>query len=126
MSQQRILVLDDHEAILEVVTEALRYEQLDVLGICQGNAFFQAVEDFGPDLILLDYKLADVNGGDLCRQLKALDAHRHIPVIIFSAYFNRGDAHQPGGCDGILYKPFDLTELFKAVRQFLPASKAVS
>jgi CheY-like chemotaxis protein len=125
MNQQRVLVLDDHEAILEVVTEALRYEQFEVLGICQGSAFFQAVDDFGPDLILLDYRLADVNGGDLCRQLKALEAYHHIPVVIFSAYFNAGDAI-PVDCDGYLYKPFDLIQLFKVVRQLLPAAKEVA
>jgi CheY-like chemotaxis protein len=125
MNQSRVLVLDDHEAILEVVTEALRYEQLEVLGISLGSAFFQAVEDFVPDLILLDYRLADVDGGDLCRQLKAMDAYRHIPIVIFSAYFNTGD-RVPVACDGFLYKPFDLVELFKAVRQLLPVIKEVT
>ncbi|MDB5116500.1 MAG: response regulator [Mucilaginibacter sp.] len=115
MNQPRVLVLDDHEAILEVVTEALRYEQFEVLAIRHGSSFFQAVHDFNPDLILLDYRLADANGGDLCRDLKSDPEYRHIPVVIFSAYFNPGDAHQPGGCDGILYKPFDLEELLTIV-----------
>jgi len=125
MNQQRVLVLDDHEAILEVVTEALRYEQFDVLDISEGRGLLKAVADFKPDLILLDYQLADANGGDLCRQLKALDAHRHIPVVIFSAYFNPGD-HLPVDCDGYLYKPFDLTELFKLVRRLLPEQEIAS
>jgi CheY-like chemotaxis protein len=124
MNQQRVLVLDDHEAILEVVTEALRYEQLDVLGIREGRAFLTAVTDFRPDLILLDYRLADANGGDLCKQVKTLEVHRHIPVIIFSAYFNPGET-LPADCDGYLYKPFDLAELFKLVRQFLPVKEVV-
>jgi CheY-like chemotaxis protein len=119
MNQQRVLVLDDHEAILEVVTEALRYAQFEVLAIRQGSDFFDAVRDFGPDLILLDYKLADVNGGDLCRHLKDMEAYRHIPVVIFSAYFNPGDPHQPKCCDDYLYKPFDLASLFEVVHHHL-------
>jgi CheY-like chemotaxis protein len=90
MNKQRVLVLDDHEAILEVVTEALRYEQFEVLGIREGRQFVKNVAEFIPHLILLDYQLADANGGDLCSQLKQLDAYRHIPIVIFSAYFNPG------------------------------------
>jgi CheY-like chemotaxis protein len=119
MSQQRVLVLDDHEAILEVVTEALQYEQFEVMAIRMGHDFFEAVRNFLPDLVLLDYQLADLNGGDLCRQLKQMEAYRHIPVIIFSAYFNPGDTHKPATCDGYLYKPFDLNTLFGVVHQHL-------
>jgi CheY-like chemotaxis protein len=116
---KRILILDDHPAILEVVTEAVAYEQFEVLDIALGNQLFEAIRDFGPDLILLDYKLADTNGGDLCRQLKSTPEYRHIPVIIFSAYFTAADIEKPGGCDGILYKPFDLDSLLSTVAEHL-------
>jgi CheY-like chemotaxis protein len=119
MNKQRILVLDDHATILDVVTEALQYEQYEVLAITKGLEFFNAVRDFAPDLILLDYQLADVNGADLCQQLKELETYRYIPVIIFSAYFNPGDSDKPAACDGYLYKPFDLASLFEVVHLHL-------
>ena len=115
MSDKRILILDDNEAILEVVTEALRYEGYEVLDITYGHQLSEAVGEFFPDLILMDYRLADTNGGDLCLALKNSPAYRHIPVIIFSAYFTPSDANNPGGCDGILYKPFDLDDLLTIV-----------
>lgn len=115
---KRILILDDNQAILEVVTEALAYEQFEVLDISLGSQLLEAVEQFMPDLILLDYRLADRNGGDLCLQLKATPAYRHIPVIIFSAYFSASDS-RPDGCDGILYKPFDLESLLNTVNEHL-------
>ena len=120
---KRILILDDHQAILDVVTEALRYEQFEVLAIALGSRLFDAVKDFRPDLILLDYRLADMNGGELCRQLKQTHEYRHIPVIIFSAYFTPGDKSNPGGCDGILYKPFDLDALLSTIYGHLDAAK---
>lgn len=119
---KRILILDDNQAILEVVTEALVYEQFEVLDIELGRQLFDAIRDFEPDLILLDYRLADTNGGDLCRQLKANPEYRHIPVIIFSAYFTPADADRPHGCDGILYKPFDLETLLTTVYEHLEGS----
>lgn len=120
MSQPRVLVLDDNEAILEVVTQALIYENYEVKDIQHGTDFFAAVTSFKPDLILLDYHLSGVNGGDLCRQIKQMPAHRHIPVIIFSAYFNPGDAKAVTECDGFLYKPFDLEELFSIIHYHIP------
>jgi len=123
---ERILILDDHPAILEVVTEALRYAQFEVLDIALGSLLFAAVQDFAPDLILLDYKLADTNGGDLCRQLKETPEYRHIPVIIFSAYFTPSDKTRPGGCDGILYKPFDLESLISTVSAHLASVPAAT
>jgi len=91
-----------------------------------GSRLFDAVSAFSPDLILLDYKLADTNGGDLCKQLKVMPEHQHIPVVIFSAYFTPADAVNPGGCDGILYKPFDLESLLATVGGFLEGAGATN
>jgi CheY-like chemotaxis protein len=113
------LILDDHQAILDVVTEALIYEGFDVQDISLGSQVFDAVRNFAPDLILLDYKLADMNGGDLCAQLKSSPEYRHIPVIIFSAYCTPADMSRPGNCDGILYKPFDLASLLTIFQSHL-------
>jgi DNA-binding response OmpR family regulator len=123
MKDNRILILDDNEAILDMVTEALLYEGFDVHSITFGHQFFEAVKEFEPELVLLDYRLADTNGGDLCNQLKDHPGFRHIPVIIFSAYFHRNDSDRPGGCDGILYKPFDLVELLTMIRQHMEPVK---
>lgn len=122
---KRILILDDNRAILDVVTEALVYEQFDVLDISLAGQLFQAIEDFLPDLILLDYRLADANGVDLCSRLKATPQYRHIPVIIFSAYVDPGEILL-AECEGYLYKPFDLAALFSAVRNLLPAEKELA
>jgi CheY-like chemotaxis protein len=115
MTNKRILILDDNEAILEAVTEALQYDNYEVVDISYGYQLLEAVADFSPELILMNYRLADTNGGDLCLALKSDPAYRHIPVIIFSAYFSPSDADSPGNCDGILYKPFDLDELLHIV-----------
>lgn len=122
---KRILILDDNRDILDIVTEALGYEQFEVFDISLGSQLFAAVSAFKPDLILLDHHLSDAKGSDLCHQLKQMPEYRHIPVIIFSAYLNPGDV-LPADCDGYLYKPFDLEELFNKVRQLIAGAKEVS
>jgi CheY-like chemotaxis protein len=119
MTGKRILVLDDHRAILEIVIEALRYAAYEAAGISFGFELLPTVRWFQPDLILLDYKLADANGGELCARLKRDPSYRYLPVIIFSAYFNPADYVKPGGCDDVLYKPFDLENLLSAVHRNL-------
>jgi CheY-like chemotaxis protein len=119
MQNKRILIIDDHEAILEVIREALLYANYDVQVIGEGRFFFDAISNFRPDLVLLDYKLSDSNGGDLCAALKTMPEFRDIPVVISSAYFSKGSIANPGGCDGILYKPFNLDELLATVKSFI-------
>jgi len=121
---KRILILDDNQSILEVLSESLRYERYEVLDISSGNDLYVAIADFLPHLILLDFRLADTNGGDLCRQIKSDPAYQHIPVIIFSAYFNPSDKVRPGGCDDILYKPFDLYELLDVIHKYVQGDHA--
>jgi CheY-like chemotaxis protein len=122
---KRILVLDDNEDILDVVTEALTYEGYTVRSICRGNALFETINNFRPQLILLDFRLADASGIDLCRQLKSMTEHRHIKVIIFSAYLRPGQTFL-ADCDAFLSKPFDLEDLSQAVRNLLPADRELS
>jgi len=125
MMDKRILILDDNDDILYIVKEALQFAGYVVKDISLGAELFYWVEHFQPHLILLDHRLADARGADLCRQLKQTAAFRHIPVVMFSAYFNPGDTLS-ADCDGYLYKPFDLHELFEMVQKLLPITKGVS
>jgi CheY-like chemotaxis protein len=116
---KRILVLDDNQDILEVVHETLSYEQFDVKSISDGSSVIPLVEDFAPHLVLLDYRVAGTNGGEICRQIKAHPKFGNTPVIIFSAYFNHTDDLFAYGCDAIINKPFDLTELVDKVNNLI-------
>lgn len=124
MMDKRILILDDNHAILDVVAEALQYEGFRVKDISRGSELFYWVEQFQPHLILLDHRLTDASGADLCRQLKETAAFRHMPVVIFSAYVNPGETLS-SDCDGYLYKPFDLAALFEMVHKLLPSEREV-
>jgi DNA-binding response OmpR family regulator len=116
---KRILVLDDNQDILEIVHETLAYEKFDVRSLSQGIDVLPAVEDFLPDLVILDYRVAGENGGEICRQIKAHPKFNAIPVIIFSAYINRDSELLAYGCDAIINKPFDLTELVEKVNNLV-------
>ena len=116
---KRILILDDNQDILEIVHETLAYEQFDVKSTGDGTEVMSMVESFTPDLVILDYRVAGINGGELCRQIKAHPQFGDTPVIIFSAYINHQADLFAYGCDAIINKPFDLNELVEKVNSLI-------
>lgn len=116
---KRILILDDNQDILEIVHETLTYEDFEVQSTSRSDAVMPLVEKFIPDLVILDYRVAGLNGGELCRQIKAHPDFSDTPVIIFSAYINRNEELIAYGCDAVINKPFDLTELVETVNSLI-------
>jgi DNA-binding response OmpR family regulator len=116
---KRILILDDNQDILDIVHETLAYEQFDVQSTSRGDTVIPMLENFSPDLVILDYRVAGLNGGELCKQIKAHPDFSNVPVIIFSAYINHNDELFDYGCDAIINKPFDLSELVEKVNSLL-------
>ncbi|MBK0377704.1 response regulator [Mucilaginibacter segetis] len=116
---KRILVLDDNQDILEIVHETLTYENFEVKSTGESKDVIPLVEEFDPDLVILDYRVAGTNGGELCRAIKAHPKYGNIPVIIFSAYVNHTADLMAYGCDAIITKPFDLTELVEKVNHLI-------
>jgi DNA-binding response OmpR family regulator len=112
---KRILVLDDNQDILEVVNEVLSYENFDVHTTSTSDNILQLAHNYNPDLVILDYLLNEGNGGDICKQFKADAQLCKVPVIIFSAYINRDIDYPAFGCEAVIAKPFDLTELVDKV-----------
>jgi len=107
---KRILVLDDNQDILDIVKEALLYEKYEVKVTSDSRNFIEMVNNYRPDLLILDYKLNGPNGDDICRQIKTHIQFNNIPVIICSAYLNNDDL-VGCGCDATIAKPFGLEEL---------------
>lgn len=112
---KRILVLDDNQDILEIVNEVLSYENFDVCTTSTSADILKVAQDYQPDLVILDYLLADGNGGEICKRIKADEKLAHVPVIIFSAYLHRDVNYPSFGCEAVIAKPFDLNELVDKV-----------
>lgn len=116
---KRILILDDNQDILDIVHETLSYEKFDVKSTSVSDEVMPMLDEFLPALVILDYRVAGINGGELCRQIKCHPLYKDIPVIIFSAYINHENELYGYGCDAIINKPFDLTELVEKVNSLI-------
>ena len=82
---KRVLVLDDDIAVLEAIETALTYEDFDVKTIGRTYNIFKTIDEYHPDVILIDFILDGMNGGEICRQIKSNPNTRHLPVIIIYA-----------------------------------------
>ena len=121
---KRVLVLDDDIAVLEAIETALTYEDFEVKTLGRTYNIIKTVEEYNPDVILLDFILDGISGGELCKQIKSNSRTKHLPVIIISAYQGNIEALRQFGCDHFIPKPFDLTELHSGINQVLNMDKA--
>ena len=120
---KKILLLDDNLDIVQMVEEVLAYEKYRVQSSRQSIGFLEIIDHFRPDLVILDYRLPDGNGGEICRTIKEHPQFAHIPVIIFTAYNYPGLELTAYGCDAFISKPFDLEDLLETIQRLLPAGR---
>jgi sigma-B regulation protein RsbU (phosphoserine phosphatase) len=122
LSESRILIVDDTRANIDILVEALRNDYKLSVAV-DGNAALRSVEKSPPDLVLLDIMMPEVDGYEVCRQLRAREATRELPVMFLSALEdvkNKAQGFEVGGND-YLTKPFEVLEVKARVRSLLKA-----
>lgn len=112
-----ILIVDDNPANLDLLAQVLRASRYHVRAVPSGRLALESARISPPELILLDIKMPEQDGYQVCRILKADEALREIPVIFISALDDAWDkvkAFQVGGAD-YLTKPFQTEEVLARV-----------
>jgi diguanylate cyclase (GGDEF)-like protein len=116
-----ILIVDDTPDNLRLLSNMLMSQGYQVRKAINGQLALKGVEVSQPDLILLDINMPEINGYEVCKQLKSGEKTRHIPVIFISALdetLDKVKAFQVGGVDYIT-KPFQLEEVLARVENQL-------
>lgn len=119
--KKRILVIDDEEDLVNLLTVRLEADGYEVLIALDGQAGLDKAHEERPDLILLDVMMPIMDGYQVCRFLKFDDELKNIPVIMLTARIQEKDKKigQNVGADAYLTKPFDLNELSRKIRAYL-------
>lgn len=110
-----VVVLEDDPAISELVKYILTEGNFDVTSFDSAGSFWEGMRDIKPDIFLLDIMLPDGNGHDICKELSANEATRHIPVVMMSAHFEKLDKECRFA--EFIKKPFDIDDLVSKVTQ---------
>ena len=125
-SKKNILIIDDIPDNLTVLSELLIAEGYTVRPVTSGPAALKTIANAIPDLILLDIKMPEMDGFQVCRRIKADEKLKDIPVIFISAYGEETEkikAFDAGGVDYIL-KPFHSGEIYARVKTHLSLAEA--
>jgi two-component system, OmpR family, KDP operon response regulator KdpE len=114
----RILIVDDEPNIIATVAPLLRARGYEVLSAMTARSALEAVELDKPDLIVLDLGLPDINGVEVCRQVRQTLS---TPILVLSARGAEGDKVNAldAGADDYVTKPFGAEELLARIRAAL-------
>jgi len=115
---KRLLIVDNDIDVLDVMKEVFEYEGFDVKALRNTNDIFTDITAYDPHVVMIDYILEGINGGELCHQIKQNATTAHLPVIMVSAYTNVLHSLGHYGYDSFIAKPFDITDLVAEVNKF--------
>ncbi|MBF0551225.1 MAG: response regulator [Deltaproteobacteria bacterium] len=117
----QILVVDDTPDNLKLLTNILTKQGYQVRSASSGPQALRSVAVEAPDLILLDVRMPEMDGYEVCHHLKSHEQSRGIPVIFISALTDIAEKMKGFGAGGVDYiiKPFELTEVLARVETHL-------
>jgi two-component system phosphate regulon response regulator PhoB len=116
-----ILIVDDEDALLEIVRYNLERTGFEVATTHDGEEALTAIAERVPDLVVLDWMLPHVSGIEVCRQIRRLGGTQAIPVIMLTARSDESDKVRAlnTGADDYLTKPFSPGELTARIQAVL-------
>src|SRR5512138_1364940 len=114
----RILVVDDEPAVTDLLAYNLRKAHYEVLTAADGRTALRLAGECKPDLILLDLMIPEVDGLDVCRELRQSSG---VPIIMITARGEEVDrvVGLEIGADDYVCKPFSVRELMARIKAVL-------
>lgn len=116
--KRKVLVVDDDEAILEMIVELLERDgRFEVRVAKSGYEAGIETQAFEPDVLVLDYKLPDINGNRVCQTLRANSRFANTKIIMISGVADPDEIEElrAAGADDFLRKPFQIDELIARI-----------
>lgn len=125
MSKQKILIIEDERALVEVLTYNLRKEGYEVHSATDGQDGLRRAQTILPDLIILDLMLPVIEGLEVCRVLKTGARTRDIPLLMLTARSEEVDeiVGFQMGADDYVTKPFKIKPLIQRIKALLRRKK---
>ncbi|WJN47448.1 response regulator [Priestia aryabhattai] len=120
MLAEKILIVDDQYGIRILLTEVLQKEGYTTFQAANGFQAIDITKEQAPDLVLLDMKIPGMDGIEILKRLKQHD--ETIKVIIMTAYGELDMIQEAKDLGALTHfaKPFDIDEIRKVVRQYIP------
>jgi two-component system phosphate regulon response regulator PhoB len=119
MKKKCIFLLEDNDDLRELFTYLLEEDDYEVKTYADATSFRKGIqtETPHPNVILMDIRLPDGNGLDICKELKSNPELAYIPIIMMSAHMSKSQVKETCPADDFIEKPFDITTFLHSVQQ---------
>lgn len=117
--KKKILIIEDDNDILEITSLILNINNFEVFGVNETRDIIGLVTLHQPDLILTDYMLPGLTGGQICTLIKSNSETETIPVVLMSAYTKQAIDIVNFKYDAFVQKPFDTEHLVAVINKFV-------
>ena len=117
----KILIAEDNAVNRELLRELLEMRGHEVVEACNGEEALRALEEFKPEILLLDLGMPVLDGYGTVRKIRENPGFATLPVLAVTAYAMQGDKERilSSGFDGYLSKPINPTLLFQELERLL-------
>ncbi len=114
-----ILIVEDNQRNMKLVRDVLQATGYRTLEATTGERAVELAAEHGPDLVLMDIQLPDIDGVETLGRLRADESTAGIPVVALTAQAMEGDRERflAAGFDGYVSKPVDIARLVDTVKQ---------
>ncbi|HWH63434.1 MAG TPA: response regulator [Ginsengibacter sp.] len=119
----KLLIVDDSTDLLEAMELILLQKGYEVKTLPEYDSIYKEINNFNPDLLILDIFLAGRDGRDICEELRKTIADKYLCIIMFSASAKALENYKSYGADDYLEKPFGINNLVEKIESVLEACK---
>lgn len=120
MTGAQVLVVEDNERNMKLFRDVLQASGYRILEATTGERAVELVIEHGPDLVLMDIQLPDIDGVNALDRLRANERTASVPVLALTAQAMEGDRERflAAGFDGYLSKPVNIADLVATVERY--------
>jgi CheY-like chemotaxis protein len=121
MAKKEILIVDDDRVTLRTLETILLRAGYSVIPLSLGRKAIKIAKERGPDLIILDIMMPDMDGGDLANIIKNDSRTNHIPIIFLSSLITYREEQSSSKKQGFYFlaKPIERDKLLRQINQIL-------
>lgn len=114
-----ILVIDDDESILQLVSRFLETAGFSTITAANGLDGLKQLNEQNPEMVILDVNMPELDGMQTCRMIRAIDKHRHTPILMLTARGEITDMMEARkmGADDYLVKPVESAALVRKIER---------
>jgi DNA-binding response OmpR family regulator len=117
---KRIIVVDDDEEVLDTIELVLEIGGYEVEPLADAENIHEHIQNFNPDLIILDIVLGKIDGRVICKEIKSNSKTKHIPVLMMSGLYKAEEINTlDTPPDDFMPKPFKMDVLLEKIEKLI-------